>query len=83
MNAAGYSQECVWPLWRGFADCMQLLQGVDARGDETFEKFARRLQLFTFEEIGKKAPEYAAIVESLHEERNRLTEHILNRSAAL
>ncbi|MEF3306923.1 hypothetical protein [Paenibacillus sp. GYB003] len=45
MIAKGYPRECAWPLWRGFADCSQLPGGLSAEAEETFARFAERLQL--------------------------------------
>ncbi|MFE5317632.1 hypothetical protein ACFQ88_02870 [Paenibacillus sp. NPDC056579] len=78
MVSMGYSRECVWPLWRGFADCMQLLEGVSDKGEEAFVRFAERLQAYTIEDITKKAKQNIAIIELIQGNRQRLSEHLLS-----
>ncbi|WP_028552063.1 hypothetical protein [Paenibacillus sp. UNC451MF] len=77
MIAKGYPRECVWPLWRGFVDCMEFLKDISPRGEEAFIRFAKRLQLYTVEDISEKAVQYAAIVERLHSQQKQLSDHLL------
>lgn len=78
MIAKGYSRECVWPLWRGFAECHQLLNGVSPKGEEAFAHFAEKLGLNTVEEISKRARQYAAVVERISSQQKKLSEHLLS-----
>lgn len=79
MISMGYPRECMWPLWRGFIDCKQLLNGISPRGEEAYVQFAERLQVHTAEDIGKKAVQYAAIVERLQSQQKKLSDHLLRK----
>jgi hypothetical protein len=78
MISKGYPKECVWPLWRGFADCQQLLNGISPKGEEAFAQFAERLRLSTVEDISKRAEQYAAVVERISSQQKKLSEHLLS-----
>ncbi|WP_240420250.1 hypothetical protein [Paenibacillus periandrae] len=42
-------------------------------------QFAERLQVHTAEDIGKKAVQYAAIVERIHSQQKKLSDHLLRK----
>ncbi|WP_282940173.1 hypothetical protein [Paenibacillus sp. RC67] len=81
MISMGYPRECIWPLWRGFAECKQLLNGLSPKGEEAFALFAERLQLNTVESISKRAEQYAAVVERINSQQKKLSGHLLSAAA--
>lgn len=83
MIAKGYEKECMWPLWRGLAECRKLLEGWSSEGEETFRRFGDSLGLLAFEDVTAKALRFASIADRLYGERDRLTGHLLARSGEL